>query len=204
MYGGLGVLGFFVIYWTFAETEGRRLEDIEEFYKTGIRGIIPKRASTEGTSRGLPINFTHSMNSVTAKNENKETSDKDMTVNKPDTIYSNAISGGVFGESRETLQTTLTASVASLQDRESTIGGVTEMNVDREKKLEEAEMGKEKYDKTKIAEKEKPRKSVDVEGTSSESKEITENNFDTERDRSTKEKVVVHNEAGVEERTSMS
>lgn len=218
LYGGLGFVGFFAIYWTFAETEGRHLEDIEEFYKTGIRGKIPKRASAGEASLGLPMKFTSSVNSVRAEND-KETSDEDMRVNKPNTNYSNDISGGIVGKSTETLQTMLTASVASLQDRESTTGDATEMNIDREikhlseRKLEEAEIGKEKNNEMKTVEKEKSITTIDVKGNTSEAKEmgdqskeakaVVENNVDVQSDVCVKENVVVHKEGGVEERTSM-
>lgn len=215
----MGAVGFFVIYWTFSETEGRSLEDIEEFYKTGIRGKIPKRVPTKGTSQALPTNSTPSMNSLRTKNEKKETRDEDMRVTKSKINCSNDISGGIVGTSTETLHTTFTASVASLQDRESTTGGVTEMKGDSdikhlsEKKLEETEKEKEKHDKMKIVEKEKSDTTAYIEGNSIECKEMgdqvkeaksaVENNVDMESDMCIKEKVVIHTEGGVEERTSM-
>jgi len=218
LYGCLGAVGFFVIYWTFSETEGRSLEDIEEFYKTGIRGKIPKRSPTKGTSQALPTNFTPSMNSLRAINEKTENKNEDTTVTNPKRNYSNGISGGIAGTSTETLQTTFTASVASLQDRESATGDVTEMRVDSdikhmsEKKLEEKEEGKEKHDKMKILENEKSNTTAYVEGNSSECKAVgdqgkeaisaLENNVDIESDKCIKEKVVIHNGGGVEDRTS--
>ncbi|KAJ9574449.1 hypothetical protein L9F63_008375 [Diploptera punctata] len=42
LYGILAAIGYLVILFTFSETEGRSLEDIEEFYKKGMRGKIPK------------------------------------------------------------------------------------------------------------------------------------------------------------------
>jgi hypothetical protein len=215
LYGCLGTVGFFVIYWTFSETEGRSLEDIEEFYKTGIRGKIPKRSPTKGTSQALPTNFTPSMNSIRAINEKTESKNEDMTVTNPKINYSNGISGGIAGTSTETLQTTFTASVASLEDRESATGDVIEMRVDSdiknmsEKKLEETEEGKEKNDKMKILENEKSSKTAYVEGKSSErkamgdqGKEALENNVDIGSEKCIKEKVVIRNGGGVEDRTS--
>lgn len=219
MYGSLGAVGFVVIYWTFSETEGRSLEDIEEFYKTGIRGKIPKRAPAKGTSQAIPTNLTSSMNSVRAINEKTESRNKDMTVTKPKSNCSNDINGGIVGTSTETLQTAFTASVASLQDRESADGDVTEMRVDSdikhmsEKKLEETEEGKEKHGKTKILANEKSSTTAYVEENSSEckaegdrGKEVKtalENNVDIENDKCVKEKVVIHNGGGLEDRTSM-
>jgi len=217
LYGCLGTVGFFVIYWTFSETEGRSLEDIEEFYKTGIRGKIPKRSPTKETSQALPTNFTPSVNSIRDINEKKESRNEDMMVTSPKINYSNDISGGIVGTSTETLQTTFTASVASLQDRESATGDVTEMKVDSdikhmsERKLEETEKVKEEHDNMKIVENEKPNTTACVEGNSSECKALRdqgkedksalENNVDIESDKCIKEKVVIHNGGGVEERT---
>jgi len=221
LYGCLGAVGFFVIYWTFSETEGRSLEDIEEFYKTGIRGKIPKRAPTKGTSQALPTlptNFTPSMNSLRSINEKTESTNEAIKATKLKGNYSNDISGGIVGTSTETLQTTFTASVASIQDRESATGDVKEMRVDSdikhmsEKKLEEKEERKEEHDKMKIVENQKSNKTA-KEGNSSEckamgnqgkeAKSALENNVDTESDKCSKEKVVMHNGGGVEERTSM-
>jgi len=220
LYGSLGAVGFFVIYWTFSETEGRSLEDIEEFYKTGIRGKIPKRAPTKGTSQALPTNFTPSMNSVRAINEKKtESKNEDMTATKPKRNYSNDISGGIVGTSTETLQTTVTTSVASLQDRESATGDVTEMEVDSdirhmsEKKPEETDEEKGKHGRMKIVENEKSNTTGYVERNSNEckamgdqgkeTKSALENNVDIESDKRIQEKVVIHKGGGVEERTSM-
>jgi hypothetical protein len=219
LYGCLGTVGFFVIYWTFSETEGRSLEDIEEFYKKGIRGKIPKRAPRNGNLQELPKNFTPSMNSLRDKNENMGTKDEDMTVTKSKINFSKDTNGGIVGISTETLQTTFTASAASLQDRESTTGDVTEIKVDRdiqhlpEKKTEEAEKGTEKYDKIKSVENEKSNTTANVEGKSSEfkamgdqvkeAKSAAENNVDIDSDTCVKENVVTHKGAGVDERTSM-
>lgn len=219
LYGCLGTVGFFVIYWIFSETEGRSLEDIEEFYKTGIRGKIPKRAATKRTSQALPTNFTPSVNFLTATNEKKGSRNEDMMTTKPNINYGNDISGGIVGTSTETLQTTFTASVASLQDRESTTGDVAKMKVDSDinhvsdRKLEETEKGKEKHDKMKRVEDEKSNTTAYVEGNSSECKAMGDqgkeaksalaDNVDTQSDKSVKEKVIIHNGGGVEERTSM-
>lgn len=219
LYGCLGTVGFFVIYWTFSETEGRSLEDIEEFYKTGIRGKIPKRAPTKGISQALPTNVTPSVNSLRAINENKESRNEDLMATKPKINYSNNISGGIVGTSTETLQTTFTTSVASLQDRESATGEVAEMKVDSdiknmsERKLEETEKGKQKHDKMQIVENEKPNTTAYVEGNSieckamgdqgKEAKSALENSVGIESDKCIKEKVVIHNGGGVEERTIM-
>lgn len=142
-----------------------------------------------------------------------------MTVTNPKRNYSNGMSGGIVGTSTETLQTTFTASVASLQDRESATGDVKEMRVDSdikhmsEKKLEETEEGKEKHDKMKILENKKSNTTTYVEGNSSECKAMGDqgketvsalgNNVDIESDKCIKEKVVIHNGEGVEDRTSM-
>ena len=158
------------------------------------------------------------MNSLRAINEKTENKNEDTTVTNPKRNYSNGISGGIAGTSTETLQTTFTASVASLQDRESATGDVTEMRVDSdikhmsEKKLEEKEEGKEKHDKMKILENEKSNTTAYVEGNSSECKAVgdqgkeaisaLENNVDIESDKCIKEKVVIHNGGGVEDRTS--
>jgi hypothetical protein len=147
------------------------------------------------------------------------TKNEDMTVTEPKINYSNDISGGIVGTSTETLQTAFTASVASLQDRESTTGDVTEMKVDSdiqrlsEKKLEETEKGIEKHDKMKTVEEEKSDTTANVEGKSNECKAMgdrveevksaVENNVDIESDTCIKEKVVIHKAGGVEERTSM-
>lgn len=141
-----------------------------------------------------------------------------MKVTKLKRNNSNDISGGIVGTSTETLQTTFTASVASLQDRESATGDVKKMRVDSdikhmsEKNLEEKEEGKEKHDKMKIVENQKSNKTA-KEGNSSEckamgnqgkeAKSALENNVDIESDKCIKEKVVIHNGGGVEERTIM-
>lgn len=138
-----------------------------------------------------------------------------MKVTKLKRNCSNDISGGIVGTSTETLQTTFTASVASLQDRESATGDVKEMRVDSdikhmsEKKPEEKEEGKEKHDKMKIVENQKSNKTA-KEGNISEckamgdqGKEALENNVDIRSDKCIKEKVVIHNGGSVEERTSM-
>lgn len=219
LYGCLGAVGFFVIYWTFSETEGRSLEDIEEFYKTGLRGKIPKRPSTERTSQALPIHFTPSMNYVRARNENKETAGKDTTIIKHNTNSIDDISGGNCGRSTETLQTTFTASVASLQNSESTAGDVRETKIDSSvrhlpgKEVVETEIVHEKYGKVERVEKEKSNKTVDVEGKPSElkaagdqdkqTKVTIENNGNQECDTHVKEKGVSNSEGDVEERTNM-
>jgi len=219
LYGCLGAVGFFVIYWTFSETEGRSLEDIEEFYKTGIRGKIPKRAATKGTSQALPTNCTPSVNSLRAINEKNESRNEDMTTTKTKINHSNDISGGIAGTSTETLQTTFTASVASLQDRESATGDVAEMKVDgdvkhmSERKVEETEKGKEKHDKMERVEDEKSNTTTYDEGNTSERKAMGDqdketesalaDNVDTQSDKCIKEKVVTHNGKGADERTTM-
>jgi hypothetical protein len=218
LYGSLGTVGFFVIYWAFSETEGRSLEDIEEFYKTGIRGKIPKRTSAKEELQALPTNCKP-MNSLRDKNENMDTKNDDMTVTKPKINYSKDINGEIVGKSTETLQTTFTASVASLQDRESTTGNVTEMKVDSdiqdlsEKKTDETEKGTEKYDKIEIVENEKSNTTAYVEGKSSEFKAMgdqvkevksaVENNVGIESDPCTTENVAIHKGESVGERTSM-
>ncbi|KDR23065.1 Solute carrier family 2, facilitated glucose transporter member 6, partial [Zootermopsis nevadensis] len=60
LYGSLGFVGFFAIYWTFSETEGRSLEDIEEFYKKGIRGKIPKKEISERVAKESSTKFSPS------------------------------------------------------------------------------------------------------------------------------------------------
>jgi len=184
LYGVLGFVGFFAIYWTFSETEGRSLEEIEEFYKQGIRGKIPKKGITEEVSKESSINFSPSTSSATTEREGVSNSnDEDrmiintlFTTQQPRTKArksrsSNDISGGAVGMSTETIDTTFTVSTVDLQEPKSTTGDV------REKKDDVKQTAEETPKEVKVAEEERDTKKdvkgseiKDPEGTLSEHK----------------------------------
>jgi hypothetical protein len=229
LYGSLGFIGFFVIYWTFSETEGRSLEEIEEFYKKGMRGKIPKREIIDETSKEPSINFSPSTSSVIIEKENKVNSnDEDRMIDntlfatqslRDKTGKSHSVNdiSGVCGTSTETLDSAITASTVDLHDPKSSTGDVTKKRDDdiqqvAEEKPEETEVRDKKYKKEKTAEEEISNEIKELEGTSSESKAVdgkcskdktTKENNVKEGEKCIKEKVDVHNEADVEERTQM-
>jgi hypothetical protein len=230
LYGSLGFVGFFVIYWTFSETEGRTLEDIEEFYKKGMRGKIPKKKQSIGeTSKEPSINFSSSTSSVAIEKETGlNSSDEDRMIHN--TLFttqsfrnkasksnsSNDISDGA-GTSTETVDTAFTASTADLHDPKSSTADVRKKSEDEiqqvaEETLEEPKLREEKCKKEKAAEEEISDEIKELERTSSESKAVeikcdeakaTNENNAKNGENCIKEKVDVHNEAEVEERTQM-
>jgi len=223
LYGCLGFIGFFVIYWTFSETEGRSLEDIEEFYKNGFRGKIPKRVISKGLSKESSTNLNSSTNFVTVEKENEANiSDEDRMINntlfatqrlsnRPSKLYSsNDISSEIVSTSTETLDTTVTASTADLQGQNLSTGDVREKDdVDTqvaEERPEEVKVGEKLDDKRE--EKEERYNKVESKSKSSASKAVEgkrneENCGDKEGENHFQEKVDIHKEADVEDRTKM-
>lgn len=226
LYGCLGFVGFFVIYWTFSETEGRSLEEIEEFYRKGLRGKIPKREITDGKSKEPSINFSLSTSSVIIEKENEiNGKDEDRVVNnisltaqsprnKTSKSYSsNDIRDGA-GRSTETLDTTFTGSTADIHDPKSSAADVRSVDGIQkaaEKEPEETKHKEEECKKEKVADQEisdEVKKSEEIskgskaeEGKCSEAKK-TDEIVDKEGENCIKGKMDVHNE-DVEERTKM-
>jgi hypothetical protein len=228
LYGCLGFVGFFAIYWTFSETEGRSLEDIEEFYKKGMRGKIPKKKEIIGeTSKEPSINFSPSTSSIVIEKENGFSgNDEERMINK--TLFtthslrnnasksysSNYISDGA-GTSTETLDTTFTVSTADLHDPKSSTADVRRKGEDEiqqvtEETHEESKLREEKCKKENASEEEISYKIKELERTSNESKPVevksgkaTDENNAKKDENSVKEKVDIHSEAEVEERTKM-
>jgi hypothetical protein len=219
LYGSLGFVGFFVIYWTFSETEGRSLEDIEEFYKTGIRGKIPKRGNSEVAAKDTFTKFSSSSNCVTIGREGvSSNSDEDGINNTLFTVqhsknmiskphYSNSLRGGINNAtSTETIDTALTVSASDLQDPKSSTGDVTE------KKDDVQQVEEEKCDEKKVVVGENFTGVTDSEGKSNELKTVEDKcnkaravkqNVDNKGENCIQEKAEVHSEADVEERTNM-
>jgi hypothetical protein len=224
LYGCLGIVGFFVIYWTFSETEGRSLEEIEEFYKKGMRGKIPKREVTDGKSKEPSINFSPSTSSVVIEKENEiNTNDVDRVVNNKSLtaqssrntlskLYSGNDERDGSGRSTETLDTAFTASTADIHDPKSSAADVRSVDEIQKAAEEEPEETKHKEEECKkVAEQEisdevkecdeisKGPKAVEVK--CSEAK-TTNEGVNTEGENCIKGKMGVHNE-DVEERTKM-
>ncbi|XP_023724431.1 facilitated trehalose transporter Tret1-2 homolog isoform X2 [Cryptotermes secundus] len=225
LYGCLGFVGFFVIYWTFSETEGRSLEDIEEFYKKGMRGKIPKKKQIIGeTSKEPSINFSPSTSSVVIEKGNGvDSNDEDRMINNTlfktqslrnkasKSFSSNDVSNGA-GTSTETLDTAFTASTADLQDRMPSTADVSKKSEEAEETREETKVREEKCKKEKAAEEEISDEIKELERTSSEpttgevrsgKNKVTDESNAKNVENYIKEKVDVHNEAEVEERTQM-
>jgi hypothetical protein len=207
------------------------LEDIEEFYKTGIRGKIPRKGISEETAKGTSTQSSSSTNSVTIEREGviKSNDEYRMVNNTSFTTQhlrntaskshsSNAESGGItIGTSTETIDTTFTVSTADLQDPKSSTGDVTENKDDVRhvagEKSEEMKVAEEKRDKMKVVEGEKSIQIKDTEGKPSEhkteevkynkAKAAEQNNGDTKGENCIQEKVEEQDEAGAEERTRM-
>ncbi|KAJ4438370.1 hypothetical protein ANN_14312 [Periplaneta americana] len=132
LYGILSLVGFIIIYFTFTETEGRSLEDIEEFYKKGIRGKIPKRGEPEGASKeslNLSLQTIASARLETEDETRAKSSSNDEERMISNSLYSSQLSRnevmrksqssnnaiGGLDASTETLDTTFTASTVDLQ-----------------------------------------------------------------------------------------
>ncbi|PSN58216.1 hypothetical protein C0J52_05971 [Blattella germanica] len=91
LYGLMALLGFILIYFTFVETEGRSLEDIEEFYKKGIKGTIPKMSKDAPQTKESSLNLCSATNPVMAEkgltNVGFDAGDEDHMVEN--TLYRN-------------------------------------------------------------------------------------------------------------------
>jgi hypothetical protein len=229
LYGSLGFVGFFAIYWTFSETEGRSLEEIEEFYKKGMRGKIPKRAVADETSKEPSINFSASASSVIREKENEiNGKDGDRVLNNmllttqsfrnnASKSYSSSDMSNGDGRSTDTLDTAFTVSTVDLHDPNSSSGDIGERRTDEVHKMvgetsEEMKCREEKREKEQVAEEEISDILNESEGPSSSESKITEgkcskrkatDEYEAKEDGNcTKEKVEVHIE-DVEERTKM-
>jgi hypothetical protein len=200
--------------------------DIEEFYKKGMRGKIPKmRTIIDETSKEPSINLSPSISSVVLEKESGVNSnDEDRVINK--TVFTTQslrnkaskscsnhdISDG-FGTSTETLDTAIIASTSDLHDPKSSTADVRNKSENEIQQLPEETPEERKHKEEKAAEEEVSEEMKESEGTSSESKAVEvkcnkakatdENNAKDGEIRCIEEKVDVHNEAEVEERTQM-
>lgn len=195
-----------------------------------MRGKIPKKKQIIGeTSKEPAINFSPSTSSVVIEKGNGvDSNDEDRMINN--TLFttqslrkkaskscsSNDVSNGA-GTSTETLDTAFTASTADLHDPKPSTAGVRHKSEDEcqeeaEETHEETKLREEKCKKEKAAEEEISDEIKEIERTSSESKAVevrsgkpkaTDENNAKNGENCIKEKVDVHNEAQVEERTQM-
>lgn len=200
LYGSLGFVGFFAIYWTFSETEGRSLEDIEEFYKKGIRGKIPRKEISERVAKESSKKFSPSTDSITTEREDGvgisdvEVTNQLFTNAARKLKSSNEVNGELMaGVSTETVDTTFTVSTFDLQDPKSSTEDVNEKKDDVQQVA----------DKSKEAKGQKSSEIQDSSEGTSDKQTSVEVKVETAEQNNDENSTQVNNEEHVEQRTKM-